>query len=371
MQQLRQRVDGKPVAVGFEAHRGALIYMLQQYDFLHLFPINPKSAARFREALYPSGSKTDPLDVDLILELLQKHRDHLVGLNPDTPETRLLGLLSEQRRQLVDQRTALVNELGARLKSYFPQAIELGGGDLTKPLAWDLLQRWSSLAAIKKAKPEVLRKFYYAHNSRSEERILARLELVRKAETLTSDPAVLEASSLHALSLVRQLAAVQKSVDEYEARLEQVLDAHPDAFVFRSLPGAGTVMASRLLAALGTNRERWEDAGELQVVSGVAPVIVSSGKSRLVINRWARPRFMHQSFVEFAKCSLTQCPWAHELYDAQKKRGKKKHWTALRTVAFRWMRIIYRCWKNRTAYDEQTYLTALRKHGSPYVPKPG
>lgn len=239
-QQLRQRVGGKPIAVGFEAHRGAWSYRLQPFDFLHLFPINPKSAARFREALYPSGSKNDPLDVDLILELPQKHRSHLVGLSPDTPETRLLGLLSEQRRQWVDERTALVNQLGARLKSYFPQAIELGGGDLTKPLAWDLLQRGSSLAAIKKAKPEVLRKFYYAHNSRSEERIQARLELVSKAEALTNDTAILEASILQALALVRQWAVVQKCVDEYEARLEQLLDEHPDGVIFRSLPGAGT-----------------------------------------------------------------------------------------------------------------------------------
>lgn len=369
VESLRKRFAGRPVAVAFEAHRGALVHMLRGYDFLHLFPINPKSAARFREAFFPGGAKTDPLDVDLILELLLKHRDRLVPLRSDTPETRLLGLLSEQRRTLVDQRTALVNELGAALKAYFPQGIELGGGDLTRPLAWDFLRRWPSLAAAQKAGAETLRKFYYAHHSRSEEAIRARLDRLAKAQALSADPVLLEASIFHVRSLVRQLAAAQAGVDGYDARLRELLDAHPDAGIFRSLPGAGAVLAARLLAALGTDRERWADAAELQIVTGVAPVIVSSGTSRRVLNRWVRPRFLHQTFVEFAKCSLPLCEWAHTLYDALKLRGRN-HWTAVRTVAFRWLRIIFRCWKNRTPYDEVTYLAALKKHGSPHLPKP-
>jgi transposase len=366
---LRERVGGKPVAVGFEAHRGALLHMLLQYDFLYLYPINPKSTASFRQAFYPSGSKSDPIDVDLILSMVQKHRDRLHVLVPDTAPTRLIGALSEQRRNFVELRTSLVNTLRAALKGYFPQAIELVGENLTQPMAWDFLERWTDLESLKKAKPETIRKFYHAHQCRKDECIEERLKLIGEAKVLTTDPAICEASKLHVQALVDQLQAAQKSINHYESRLAQLMEEHADAFIFTSLPGAGSVMSARLLAAMGTDRDRWRDVEDLQVVSGVAPLIIGSGKSCQVLRRWAMPKFMHQSFVEFAKCSLPQCSWAKALYDCQREKGKN-HWTALRLVAFRWMRIIFRCWKNKVAYSEETYLRALKKHGSPHLPQP-
>src|SRR4030095_14025983 len=102
--QLRQRVQSQPVAVAFEAHRGALVHLLMGYPFLSLYPINPKSAARFREAFYPSGSKSDSIDAELLLDMLQKHRQKLHRLAVDTAQSRLIGALSEQRRKWVAQR---------------------------------------------------------------------------------------------------------------------------------------------------------------------------------------------------------------------------------------------------------------------------
>lgn len=370
IQKLRERVGGQPVAVAFEAHRGALFHLLLSFDFLVLYPIHPQSAARFREAFYPSGAKSDPLDADLLLEMLRQHHPRLRALCPDDAPTRLLGLLAEGSRQWVDQRTALVHQLSAQLQGYFPQALELAGDDLTQPMAWDFLSRWNSLAALKKAQPSELRAFYYAHRCRSEERIEQRLKRLPHAQPLTEDPAVSEASQFQVHTLVSLLRAVQASIDQYDQRLEALLADHPDAFIFQSLPGAGPVLATRLLVALGTDRNRWDGVAELQVVSGVAPVIVGSGKSRQVLHRWAKPRFLHQSFVEFAQCSLPRCEWVRTLYDAQRQRGKN-HWTALRTVAFRWMRVIFRCGKDRVAYSESLYLKALQQHGSPHLPKPG
>src|SRR4029450_6686994 len=126
---LHQRVQGKAVAVAFEAHRGGLLHLLMGYQFLSLYPINPKSAARFREAFYPSGSKSDSIDAELLLDMLQKHRQKLQRLAVDTAQSRLIGALSEQRRKWVAQRTELVERLWATLMGYFPQAIELSGGN--------------------------------------------------------------------------------------------------------------------------------------------------------------------------------------------------------------------------------------------------
>jgi hypothetical protein len=106
---LRTRFPNGPIAVALEQARGALLAGLSQYEHIVPFPVNPKSLARFREALYPSRSKDDPVDGDLLLEMLLKHRDHLRPWQPDTVQTRQLGLLNEQRRNFVDLRTGLTN----------------------------------------------------------------------------------------------------------------------------------------------------------------------------------------------------------------------------------------------------------------------
>ena len=164
---LRTRFPNRKIAVALEQARGALLAGLSQYEHIVPFPVNPKSLARFREALYPSRSKDDLVDADLLLELLAKHRDHLRAWQPDTVETRQLALLNEQRRQFVDHRTGLTNQLLAHLKAIFPQAMKLLGQDLSSPMATDFLKKWPTLQDVQKVKPAVLRKFYYGHNSRS------------------------------------------------------------------------------------------------------------------------------------------------------------------------------------------------------------
>ncbi len=122
---LRERFGGRPIAVGLEQSRGALIHALMAYDFLVLYTIHPTTVAKYREAFKSSGAKNDPLDAGQILEILTKHQDRLHRLNPDTVETRLLGRLVEDRRKAVNLRTTHVQALGANLKEYYPQALEL------------------------------------------------------------------------------------------------------------------------------------------------------------------------------------------------------------------------------------------------------
>src|ERR1700712_4549261 len=121
--QLRTRFGERPIAVALEQSRGALLFALSKYAQLVLFPIHPATASRFRQAMYPSGSKDDVLDADIQLELLLKHRDRLQAWMPDTQQTRELQFLVEDRRRLVDHKTALVNQLTGRLKLYFPQTL--------------------------------------------------------------------------------------------------------------------------------------------------------------------------------------------------------------------------------------------------------
>jgi Transposase len=95
---LRQRFGGQPVAVSLELAKGPLVYALQKYDFLVLFPINPSMLAKYREAFTPSHAKADPTDAELALELLVRYRARLKALQPQSAAMRMLLRLVEQRR---------------------------------------------------------------------------------------------------------------------------------------------------------------------------------------------------------------------------------------------------------------------------------
>jgi len=363
---LRQRFGGRPVAVCFEQTRGAIAYALLKYDFLVLFPLPPARLASYRESFSNSGAKDDPTDAALLVDYLLRHRDQLRVWRPDSPATRELLLLAEARRDAVDQKTRLSNQLQAVVKRHFPQALTLVGGDIDTPLACDFLARWPTLAAVQTATPATLRKFYYAHLCRREERILERLALVKAAIPLTTDPALLQAGTLQVQGLVAQIRVVHKVIAQYEARLDKLMNEHPDAALFSALPGAGPVLAPRLLVAFGTDRERFQCAQELQALSGVAPVTKRSGKRSSIHRRWACPKFLLQTFHEFAFCSCRRSLWAKAFYLQQRAAGKGHH-AALRSLAFKWIRILFCCWKTSTPYSEDRYLESLRRRQAPLL----
>ena len=345
-----------------EQARGPVIYALMKYEFVLIYPINPRSLADFRRAFTVSGAKSDPRDADLLCEFGAKHHDRLRPLQAEDAVTRQLRLEVEARRDFVDERTAGLNQLTATLKSYYPLALELFGEHLHGPMALEFLRRWPNLARLQRVKPGVLRAFFYKHNSHSEEKIQQRLEAIKNAVALTEDAAIINALELKVQCLIRQIAAVEKSIAEFDARIESTFQKQSERMIFDALPGAGAVLAPRLAAVFGTQRENWSAAGELQCWSGVAPVRKQSGNKNTVHFRRARPIFIHQSVIEFAKCSILFCPWARLLYEHQVSNGKSK-FAAIRMVAFKWLRILFRCWKDKVAYDETKYLRTLQRRG--------
>ncbi len=360
---LQQRFAGGKIAVALEQRKGAVIHALLQYDCFVLYPINPKALARYREAFRTSGAKDDPLDSALLLDLVVRHRDQLRAWVPDTGEARKLQALCEQRRKLVNQRVALTNRLTSLLKQYFPQALEWVG-DVASVQACDFLTPWPTLAAVQRVRPHTLRQFYRAHNCRKADVIETRLAAIACARPLTTDAAVVEPLSLSVQAYATQLRAILAAIHTFDDRIAQVFAAHADHDVFTSFPGAGDVCAPRLAAAFGTDRSRWGSAAELQAHSGIAPVTERSGKSAWVHHRLACPKFVKQTFHEFADQSIRFSRWARAYYDQQRARGNDHH-AALRALAYKWIRILFRCWQKRNPYDEQTYIDTLRRRGSP------
>jgi transposase len=360
---LRERFGGRPVAVAVEQSRGALIHALLAYDFIILYPLHPTSVAKFREAFKSSGAKSDPLDTDQILQILTKHRELLKAFKPDTQETRLLARLVEDRRKTVDIRTAHVQGVLASLKEYFPQAIELCSGNLTSRLAWDLLKKWPTFQTFQQAKPATIKRFFYGHNVRSPEVIDQALAITTKGQALTTDPAIAESGSRLALMHLGVIQTLNPVIDQYEKRIEKLFNEHAEAPLFNKLPGAGPAMAPRLLAFFGTDRSRYERAQNAQSFSGIAPVTRSSGRSRVAYFRQACPQFDRQTFHEFARLSVAKCQWASNYVAYYTAKGKKYH-TIIRALAFKWIRILFRCWQKRTPYNEDNYMQMLAKRGS-------
>jgi transposase len=361
---LAERFGGAPIGIAIETSRGPVVHALCEAPFVVLYPVNPRSLRRFRETFSPNGAKDDGPDAQLLLTLLTKHREHLTAWTPDDVTTRTLQRLVQQRRAIVDLRTQLTQQLQAALKEYFPLALTVAGTDLSTPLACAFLKRWPTLAALQRARPATLRTFYTTHHCRSAARITARLAAIASAVPLTRDPAIIAPTALYAQALAEQLLALGPSLLRVEQEIAQVFAAHPDAAVFQSFPGAGAAFAPRLLVAFGTDRTRFPSAAELQQTAGIAPITVRSGKSHVIQWRWATSTFLRQTFHEFAQYSLRCADWARAFYHAQRARGKSHH-AAIRTLAFKWIRILWRCWQDRTPYDDARYARALTQRGSP------
>jgi len=357
------RFNSRPIAVALEQRRGALVAMLSKYRQLHLYPVHPLTLAKYREAWYPSRSKSDAQDADLLLELLCQHRDRIRRLDPDTVEMRTLQFQVENRRKLVDERTAVSNRLTDSLKMYFPQILGWFE-EVSSALVGDLLLHWPTLEDLQKAKPRTLRKFFQEHNCRDEVKTQQRIEQIRTAIPATHDEAAIVSSRSMALVSVRQIEVLRQAIAEFDKQIQQLAHKQDDWKIFDSLPGAGKALAPRLMSAMGSNRERFESASEAQCFMGIAPVKEASGNTEIVHMRWACPKFQRQTFHEWAACSIPQCGWAKAYYDELRGRGKKHH-TAVRALAFKWMRILYRCWKDRQPYREEVYLASLAKRRVP------
>ena len=361
--ELRARFPQGRIALALEQSRGAVIYALMNYDFFLLYPIPPKTLARYREAFASSGAKSDRSDADLLLELVRTHGDRLRAWQPDDALTRQLRLLVEYRRKTVADRTRLTNRLTDLLKTYFPQALDWLG-DLRSLAACEFLGAWPTLEAVQGANRPALRRFFHDHRRLSAEEREKLLDQIRHARPLTQDRAVLEASELMTQTLVEQLRAVITALARLDQALEELFGQHPDQQLFDRLPGAGQALGPRLAAAFGTDRDRYQSAEEIQQFSGIAPVTAASGKMRWVHWRWACPKFLRQTFHEFADASRKKSLWARAYYQQQRQHGVSHH-AAVRALAYKWIRILYRCWKTRTPYDEALYLRALQRRHSP------
>ena len=271
--------------------------------------------ARYREAFTPSRAKDDPTDAELQLDLLLRHRDKLKPLAPQSPGMRALSQLVEHRRRLVADRVRITNRLTSALKTYFPQVLQWLPNKETQLLCDFLVNgrrskppSWLGVAPLSASFVNITSTVSNASTMR--------LAAIKSATALTSDEGIIMPQALLVKALVTQLRATLEAIGSFDHAIAERAQNHPDFAFFEALPGAGAALAPRLLVAFGEQRERYGSAAEVQTYAGIAPVMERSGKQSWVHWRCQCPKFMRQTFVEWAAESVQFSFWARADYQA-------------------------------------------------------
>jgi transposase len=327
-----------------------------------VYPVNPKSAKRYRERQHPSGTKTDRHDAWALADALRTDGHAWRALAPQDPIIEELRILCRDEVALIEERTALINQLRQALREYYPTALE-AFEDWTAPCAWAFIERFCSAEMLLKAGKRQWEKFLHAHKLYRPQTYETRLETFAKAAEWKVNAGMVKAKSLYAVAKVRQLRILQAQLEEYRQRIEALFASHPDSGMFGSLPGAGPKLAPRLLSEIGSDRTLYEDAQGLQCVAGTAPVSFQTGKIRKAQMRQACNRNLRHAMHLFAHKSTEQCAWAKTYYDTLRQKGKS-HAQALRCLGQRWLKILWKMWQTRTDYDEGLHLKNQLAHGS-------
>jgi len=360
---LREAIAPCPqLGVAIETSTGPAVERLLELGVV-LYPMNPKAAERYRDRKAPSGVKSDFLDAWCFADALRTDGHGWRRLRPSDPLTAELRILCRDQIGLIEQRTALVLQLKAALHEYYPVALQ-AFDDWTKQGAWAFVLAFPDPHRLASASRHKWEKFLHTHKLHRPETAAKRLELFAKAKKFASpSQAVTSAKSLLAVSLAKSLCTLEDQLEMYRKRIGELFKNHPDHDCFGSLPGAGEKLAPRLLAELGSDRERFESHEALQMYAGTAPMTRQSGKSSVTTIRWLCNKTLRSTVHHWANLSRPTCAWA-EAYYQQKKKSGMSHADALRRLGQRWLKILWKMWQTRTTYDEALHTRNQVKHGS-------
>ena len=354
------------IAVAFEQPAPNLLAFFAPRKPAAIYALNPSATWAYRQALTVSRARNDPSDARDQALYVSKHLAELTPWAPPAAAVVQLDRLTLSRRKRVDERTALTNQLQAALKRYFPQALELLHEHLWRPMNLEFLRKWPSVQKLQTVPLSRLRTFYHKHGSRSEARWTQRTSLIAKLVPLAEAGL---ADELEVAALVDQIEVLNESVHRHDQAIAGLFAAQGEAAErIAALPGAGPILAPRIFAAVERHAPNCEGPEALAAAVGVAPVTDQSGKMRKVYRRLRCDNHTRQGFIEWAKESAKQSAWAKAFVEQRQERGQA-FYSIIRALAYKWVRILWKCWRDRVAYNEETYLDVLRKKGSPLVPK--
>lgn len=351
-----------PLAVAVETNNGPAVERLLEMG-VSVYPMNPKAAERLRDRKAPSGVKSDELDAWSFADGLRTDGHGWRVLAAEDERTKELRILCRDEITLIGQRTALVNALQAALVEYYPAAIQ-AFDDWTQEASWAFVLQFPTPRDLLRRGKRKWENFLHAHKLWRPETAQTRLEIFARADQLANpSEAVTRAKSLLAVSLAKQLVTLQAQLEEYRRLIQQRFDEHPDHDLFDSLPGIGNKTKARLLGELGTDKQRFASDDALRAYAGSAPVTEQSGKVRVVHMRYACNKWLRNAMHWLADLSRSECLWAATYYQTKKEQGMG-HAAALRCLAGRWQKILWKMIQTGRRYDPEVHLRNMVAHGS-------
>jgi transposase len=358
----KQLVAAYPqLGAAIETNQGAAVEQLLESG-VTVYPVNPKSAERYRDRKAPSGTKTDYLDAWSLADALRMDGHGWRPLQPLDPLIQELRLLCRDEVELIRKKTELVNQLQAALHEYYPAALQ-AFDDWTAQASWSFVMQFPTAQTLQKAGRRKWEKFLHVHRLYRPETNQKRLEVFEKAEQLCGNAAVTRAKSRLALTLIKLLLALQSQLEIYRKEIERLFKEHPDHDLFGSLPGAGPKLGPRLLSEMGSDRSLFESAQALQCYVGTAPVSFQSGQIDKVYVRFMCNKHFRHTVHLWSDLSRKFCSWAQVYYQQLRTKGKT-HAGALRCLGQRWLKILWKMWQTGTSYDPEFHTRNQLKHGS-------
>lgn len=349
------------LALAVETNQGAAVdQLLQRGDTV--YPVNPVAAQSYRRRKAPSGTKTDHLDAWALADALRLDGLGWKVLQPLDPLTHQRRLLCQDEVHLIEQRTALVNQLQQALVEYYPAALR-AFEDWTAPSSWQFVLEFPTPQALVKAGRYRWEKFLHTHKLWRPQTVEKRLDIFVNADQFKASAPIVAAKSQLAVSLCKLLRTLDQELAHYRQQIEALFKDHPDHDLFGSLPGAKQVLAPRLLAAIGSDPERYGSQQVLQCYAGTAPVSYQSGQLNQTHLRWACDKFMRHTVHLWANSFRQASAWGQTYYQTKRQQGMS-HACALRCLGQRLLKILFRMLQDKKPYDAELPARNQQKHGS-------
>ena len=338
------------VSVGIETDRGPWVSALVAAGY-RVYAINPRSAARYRERHHVGGAKSDAGDAKLLADLVRTDRHNHREVAGDSDEAGAVRILARAHQQLIWDRTRQTSRLRNALREYFPGALQafpsLAHGDAVGVLATAPGPREAARLSTSQMRSALRR----GGRQRNVEQRAAELREAFRAEQLEVPATVSQAFAATTRATVGQITEINRQIADLEAAMAPSFEQHPDADIYRSMPGLGVVLGARVLGEFGDDPERYESAKSRRNYAGTSPLTVASGRKRTVRMRYIRNRRLSDAVQQWAMSSLRASPGCRDFYDRRRAAGDL-HQQALRALGNRLVGYLHGCLRARTPYDE-------------------
>jgi transposase len=340
------------VVIGIETDRGLWVEALSAAGY-QVFAVNPLAVARYRDRHQVSGAKSDAGDAKLLADLVRTDRHNHRLLAGDSPAVEAIKVLARAHQNLIWARTRHTNALRSALREYYPGALE-AFDDLADRDALAILGRAPTPSdAARLSLSKIRSALKAAGRQRNLDCRSLQIQDMLRREQLAAPAAVTAAFGATTRATVGIIAELNHQIADLEAELATHFETHPDADIYRSLPGLGVVLGARVLGEFGDDPNRYTTAKSRKNYAGTSPLTVASGKKRAVLARHVRNRRLYDAIDQWAFCALQTSPGARAYYDHHRATGDLHH-QALRALGNRLVGILHGCLRHHTAYSEHT-----------------